>query len=292
MSISLMILSFAQEVGQAVTRDPAAAQAIIDGAQAVLPAAQTSIPVLPPASDAAASTSIAATSNIIKMVMDAGPVVKGVMIGLLLFSLVSWAIILSKFIQLSRASRNSNSFLDSFWKSRSLANLYAEAGDFGSSPIAQIFRVGYQELGRVHKARLDQRTAMENVQRALRRSSAAEGTRLFKYLPFLATCGNATPFIGLFGTVWGIMDSFHEIGLAGSANLATVAPGISEALVATAMGLAAAIPAVIFFNYFNSWVRELEAEMGNFTADFVNILERDLLKRSSGAPAKAGPEED
>ncbi len=275
MSLSLMVLTFAQEAAQTVAQQaPEAAQTL----------AQTAVAAAPPA--AAAS---AATSNVIQMVMSAGPVVKGVMATLLIFSLISWAIIISKAIQLSRASRNSNDFLDSFWKSRSLANLYAEAGDFGSSPIAQIFRVGYQELGRVHKARLDQRTAMENVQRALRRSSAAEGTRLFKYLTFLATCGNAAPFIGLFGTVWGIMDSFHEIGLAGSANLATVAPGISEALVATAVGLAAAIPAVIFFNYFNSWVRELEAEMANFTADFVNILERDLLKRSN-TPSRGGEE--
>jgi biopolymer transport protein TolQ len=266
MSISLLILNFAQEAAQTVAQDPAAAQTTAQAAAAV--------------------ASSGGAPNIVQMVLNAGPVVKGVMLALLSFSLLSWAIILSKALQLSRASRNSNSFLDSFWKSRSLANLYAEAAEYGSSPIAQIFRVGYQELGRVHKARLDQRTAMENVQRALRRSSAAEGTRLFKYLPFLATCGNAAPFIGLFGTVWGIMDSFHEIGLAGSANLATVAPGISEALVATAVGLAAAIPAVIFFNYYNSWVRELEAEMGNFTADFVNILERDLLKRSTGPQAK------
>lgn len=280
MSVSLIILNFAQEAAQALT-DPVVTETIVETTQNGQAAA---------AGVSANLAGAAATSNVINMVLSAGPVVKGVLITLLLFSLISWAIILSKAVQLSRASRNSNAFLDSFWKSRSLANLYAEAADFGSSPIAQIFRVGYQELGRVHKARLDQRTAMENVQRALRRSSAAEGTRLFKYLPFLATCGNATPFIGLFGTVWGIMDSFHEIGLAGSANLATVAPGISEALVATAVGLAAAIPAVIFFNYFNSWVRELEAEMGNFTADFVNILERDLLKRSSG-PQTKGMEE-
>jgi len=263
MSIALDLISFAQVAAQ--TLDPAAAPV-----------------VLPPA----AAPAPAGTANIILMVTGAGPVVKGVLLTLLVFSLFSWAIILSKAVQLSRASRNSNAFLDAFWQSRSLANLYAEAAGFGASPIAQIFRVGYQELGRVHKARLDQRTAMENVQRALRRSGATESTRLFKYLPFLATCGNAAPFIGLFGTVWGIMDSFHEIGLAGTANLATVAPGISEALVATAVGLAAAIPAVIFFNYFNSWVRELEAEMGNFNADFINILERDLLKRG---PAPAAP---
>ena len=242
------------------------------------------------AATTAASTS-AVGDNVIEMILAAGPVAKGVMLVLLIFSFISWAIILFKAVQLSRASRNSNGFLDSFWKSRSLANLYSEAGE-GSSPIAQIFRVGYQELGRVHKARLDQRTAMENVQRALRRSSAAEGTRLFKYLPFLATCANASPFIGLFGTVWGIMDSFQEIGRQGSANLATVAPGISEALVATAVGLFAAIPAVIFFNYYANWVREIEAEMANFTADFVNILERDLLKRvNTPNAAKAETEE-
>ena len=268
MSIALDLVSFAQAAAPALANPPA---------------------LLPPAAPVPAAVPAAAVSNIILMVTGAGPVVKGVLLALLAFSLFSWAIILAKAVQLSRAGRNSNAFLDSFWQSRSLANLYAEAAGFGSSPIAQIFRVGYQELGRVHKARLDQRTAMENVQRALRRSGAAESTRLFKYLPFLATCGNAAPFIGLFGTVWGIMDSFHEIGQAGTANLATVAPGISEALVATAVGLAAAIPAVIFFNYFNSRVRELEAEMSNFNADFINILERDLLKRGPAAPNAPQP---
>ena len=275
MSVSALIIGFAQQAAETLAQDPNLAQIPVTAVQET-------------------ARTVSTSSNIVQMVMDAGWVVKGVLATLVLFSLISWAIILSKAIQLSRASRSSNHFLDSFWKSRSLANLYTESGEKNISPIAQIFRVGYQELGRVHKARLDQRTAMENVQRALRRASAAEGTRLFRFLPFLATCGNATPFIGLFGTVWGIMDSFHEIGLAGSANLATVAPGISEALVATAVGLAAAIPAVIFFNYFNSWVRELEAEMANFTADFVNILERDLLKRANTGtqqPAKAAQEE-
>ncbi|MGL4208480.1 MAG: protein TolQ [Candidatus Adiutrix sp.] len=224
----------------------------------------------------------AVNPDILDMVLGAGPVVQGVMLVLLLFSLISWAIIITKAWQIKKAGRNSFLFLEYFWKSRSLSTLYTEAADFPASPIAQVFRVGYQELGRAHKARLEPRIAMENVQRSLRRATAAEGTHLFKNLPFLATCGNAAPFIGLFGTVWGIMGSFHEIGLAGSANLATVAPGISEALIATAAGLAAAIPAVVFFNYFNGRLRELEAEMSNFTADFVNVLERDLLKRLSG----------
>ncbi|MDR2349553.1 MAG: protein TolQ [Deltaproteobacteria bacterium] len=217
--------------------------------------------------------------SIISMVLNAGPVVKLVMGLLVLASFVSWAIILIKLVQLSRAQNHSAKFLDSFWKSRSLANLFADLGNYSGSPIAQIFRVGYQELGRVHKARLDTRTAMGNVERALRRAASAESSRLYKSLSFLATCGNTTPFVGLFGTVWGIMGSFHEIGVKGSANLAAVAPGISEALIATAAGLLCAIPAVIFYNYFNSRIRILETDMGNFMADFVNILERDLLKK-------------
>ncbi|MDR3203337.1 MAG: protein TolQ [Deltaproteobacteria bacterium] len=219
-------------------------------------------------------------SEILSMILKAGPMVKAIMCILLLASIISWCIVLVKFFQYTRASGNSARFLDSFWKSRSLANLYGETGDYGPSPIAQVFRVGYQELTRVHKAKLSTSAAIENVQRALRRSATAESTRLFKYLPFLASCGNATPFIGLFGTVWGIMGSFQEIGIKGSANLAAVAPGISEALVATAAGLATAIPAVIFFNFFNSRLKILETDMSNFMSDFINILERDLLKKT------------
>ncbi|MDR1164396.1 MAG: protein TolQ [Deltaproteobacteria bacterium] len=218
-------------------------------------------------------------ANILQMVLNSGPVVKMVMGLLLLASVISWSVIILKLIQLSRASGHSARFLHSFWKSRSWASLSAEIGDYHASPIAQIFRVGYLELGKVHKARLDVRTAMENVERALRRAASAESSRLYKNLSFLATCGNATPFVGLFGTVWGIMGSFHEIGVKGSANLAAVAPGISEALIATAAGLATAIPAVIFFNHFNSRIRVLETDMSNFMADFVNFLERDLLKK-------------
>ncbi len=230
--------------------------------------------------------------NIWNMVMGAGPMVKLVMLLLLTFSVVSWAIIISKAMQLSRARRESYQFLDDFWKSRSLATIYNDSEKYPASPVAQIFRVGYQELGRLHKSRGEikspsaadnqswDRVTLDTVQRALRRSAAAEATRLGRTLSFLATTGNTTPFIGLFGTVWGIMGSFHNIGLTGAASLATVAPGISEALVATAAGLGAAIPAVVAFNHFNSRVRVLESEMTNFVADFLNILERDLLKRS------------
>ncbi|MDR1608841.1 MAG: protein TolQ [Deltaproteobacteria bacterium] len=237
------------------------------------------------ASVAVSETNLAGSgveSEILSMILKSGPMVKSIMAMLLLASIISWAITFFKFFQLSRAIRQSERFLNSFWKSRSLPNLFSEASDYGASHIAHIYRVGYQELGRVHKAKLETRVAMENVQRALRRAASSESVRLYRNLPFLASCGNATPFIGLFGTVWGIMGSFHEIGLKGTANLANVAPGISEALVATAAGLATAIPAVIFYNYFNSRIRIQESEMNNFMADFVNILERDLLRRTSG----------
>jgi biopolymer transport protein TolQ len=123
---------------------------------------------------------------------------------------------------------------------------------------------------------------VENIKRALRRAINTEMTRMTKMIPFLATTGNTAPFIGLFGTVWGIMNSFHGIGQMGSASLAVVAPGISEALVATAVGLAAAIPAVIAFNYYMNKIRTLETELHSFSADFLNIVERDILGRSGG----------
>lgn len=121
-------------------------------------------------------------------------------------------------------------------------------------------------------------TGIDNIKRALRRAINAETTRMTRMVPFLATTGNTTPFIGLFGTVWGIMNSFRGIGLKGSASLAVVAPGISEALIATAAGLAVAIPAVIAFNHFMHKIRIIESELQNFSADFLNIIERDIIK--------------
>ena len=121
-------------------------------------------------------------------------------------------------------------------------------------------------------------TGTDNVKRALRRAINTEMTKMTQMVPFLATTGNTAPFIGLFGTVWGIMNSFHGIGLKGSASLAVVAPGISEALLATAVGLAVAIPAVIAFNYFTQKIRVIESELQSFAADFLNIVERDILR--------------
>ena len=228
-------------------------------------------------------------TDIWRMITGAGPVVQLVMLVLLAFSIICWAIIIFKSNQLGKARRHSHYFLELFWKSRSLGSIYKESVGYESSPIAQVFRVGYEELTRLRKSGADSAQGMDNVHRALRRAGAAEMTRLTRTISFLATTGNTTPFIGLFGTVWGIMGSFHNIGLTGSANLASVAPGISEALVATAAGLAAAIPAVMAYNYFSSRVRVLDAEMANFMADLLNIIERDMLRKGSmGTMAKEG----
>ena len=230
--------------------------------------------------------------DLIYMVRNAGFVVQMVLAILLFFSIFSWAIIFIKFRHIRRAYRESAHFIDYFWKSGDLSDAYTKCRQFQHSPIARVFRTGYLELRKVVQrngskdesgsdagdAPLNIRlSGSENIQRALRRSVNTELTRLNQMVPFLATTGNATPFIGLFGTVWGIMNSFHGIGLRGSASLAVVAPGISEALVATAAGLAAAIPAVIAFNYFTQKIRVIETELQSFSADFLNIIERDIL---------------
>jgi biopolymer transport protein TolQ len=238
----------------------------------------------------------AAQINIVNMVQNAGPVVQFVMLLLLFFSIMSWAIILIKYRYVRRAYKESAEFTDFFWKSRDLSNAFAKAKQLPGSPVARIFRIGYVELKKLSQSApsagsgpnqpaggqsmsLDARfTGTDNIKRALRRAISTEMTRMSQMVPFLATTGNTAPFIGLFGTVWGIMHSFAGIGQKGSANLAVVAPGISEALVATAAGLAAAIPAVIAFNFFNSKITVVESELQSFSADFLNIVERDILR--------------
>ncbi|MBW1986017.1 MAG: protein TolQ [Deltaproteobacteria bacterium] len=238
---------------------------------------------------AAASTS---DLDILPIVQAAGPMVKGVMLVLLFFSIVCWAIIFAKLVLLTRAKKQTMEFLEIFWSAKNLSTAYHDTRHLRASPVAEIYRLGYIELGKLRqtKTTLDNpghetqasvslRAGLDNVSRALRRAISAETTRLSRALTFLATTGNTAPFIGLFGTVWGIMNAFRGISLKGSATLSMVAPGIAEALIATAAGLAAAIPAVIAYNYFLSKVRVLEAEMGNFAADLLNIIERDLLRR-------------
>jgi len=231
--------------------------------------------------------------NVFQMFLNAGLMVQFVLLLLLIFSIATWAIIFIKWRYTRKAFRESAEFTDFFWKSRNLSDAFAKSKQLRNSPVARIFRIGYMELKRLSQSGAPiaaKRSGSEagtlgsgfsgidNVQRALRRAINVEITRMTQMVPFLATTGNTTPFIGLFGTVWGIMNSFHGIGLRGSASLAVVAPGISEALVATAAGLAVAIPAVIAFNHFTFKIRMVESELNSFSADFLNIIERELIR--------------
>ena len=227
--------------------------------------------------------------SIFHMIISAGPMVKFVMLLLLIFSLVSWSIIIMKHLSFKRARAETEFFIDTFWKSKNLPDAYKTAKEIPNSPEAAIFILGFNELQKLGRSKmvkqgpdetLEMRLAgMDNLKRALRKAETKQLNRLGRYLSFLATTGSATPFIGLFGTVWGIMTSFQDIGMRGSASLAVVAPGISEALIATAAGLAVAIPAVIFYNYYSNILSDLEDEMQGFSADFMNLVERDLLSR-------------
>lgn len=228
--------------------------------------------------------------DVIMLIQNAGYMVKFVLLLLLFFSVSSWGIIVIKFLYIRRAYQESEEFMDIFWESRDFNVAYEEAEEYtGGSPVARVFCTGYFELKKLTDSRksrassgtdntLDSRlTGLENVKRSLRRAINEETTRMMQMVPFLATTGNTTPFIGLFGTVWGIMNSFHGIGQTGSASLAAVAPGISEALIATAAGLAVAIPAVIAFNYFMQKVRFFESELTSFYTDFINIIEGEFF---------------
>jgi biopolymer transport protein TolQ len=214
--------------------------------------------------------------------LDAGPVVKLVLLVLGYFSVVSWAIIFHKFRVIRRATRDSQRFLDFFWAKKRFDAIHQGLAGYAFSPLTVLFRDGYQELLKSQRRRdVDEDSPFtaepggaENVARALRRATTLETHRLEKFLTFLATTGSTAPFIGLFGTVWGIMTAFHGIGQSGSASLAAVAPGISEALVATALGLVAAIPAVMGYNHFLNKVNVLIGEMDNFSQEFLNIVER------------------
>jgi biopolymer transport protein TolQ len=212
-----------------------------------------------------------------------GLVVKLVLFVLLYFSVVSWAIIFYKLLQVHRANRESERFLEFFWKAKRFDAINAQLDRFTNSPLAVLFNEGYGELKKLMdkgEEKLDPTVistdlaGIDNISRALRRATTSEITRLEKFTTFLATTGSTAPFIGLFGTVWGIMTAFKGIGETGSASLAVVAPGIAEALIATAIGLVAAIPAVMGYNHFQNKIRVLVGEMDSFSTEFLNIVQR------------------
>jgi biopolymer transport protein TolQ len=228
-----------------------------------------------------------ADTGILALVWNSGPIAKVVLTILLVFSIASWALIVEKAWQLRRVRRQTVEFLRAFREGRRPSVVQNAARKLRESPLAQLFTAAYQEMSGIAEApdrMLDDADdglspeRLEAVNRALRRAAAHEVAQLERYLPFLATTASATPFIGLFGTVWGVIAAFHGIGQQGSASLAVVAPGISEALIATAAGLGAAIPAVIGYNYFVNRVKHWATEMDGFTLDLLNLLSRPVPK--------------
>ena len=212
--------------------------------------------------------------EIVDLVGETGPVAKVVLLLLLLFSVISWAIILSKWSLLRRARVQSGRFLRAFRKAQRLQDISTVAEQFKPSPLVAVFNGGFEEYRRQGG---NPGGVVKNpiaVQRAMQIAASEELTRFERNLPWLAITGAVTPFVGLFGTVWGIIDAFHGLGTAGAATLRAVAPGISEALITTAAGLVAAIPAVIAYNLIGSSIREFAARGDDFALEMLNFIER------------------
>ena len=219
-----------------------------------------------------------------ELVLNAGPVVKLVLLILVYFSVVSWAIIFYKQLVIHRAIGDSERFLEFFWSKKSFDTIGKGLDDYRHSPLTVLFREVYSELAQNRRQSEGQEDGnlvadlgeQERVARVLRRSTTSQTQRLEKYLSFLATTGSAAPFIGLFGTVWGIMNAFVEIAAQQNTNLAVVAPGIAEALLATGLGLLAAIPAVVFYNHLSAGCDRVIAGYEAFADEFATILSRQL----------------
>jgi biopolymer transport protein TolQ len=212
--------------------------------------------------------------EVVSLVRNSGFVAQLVLVTLLAFSIFSWAIILSKWGLFRRARVQSGRFVRAFRKAQRLQDIAAVAEQFKPSPLVTVFEGSWEEYKRQNGAPTAPDRKVVAVQRAASIATSEELTRLERRLPWLATTGAVTPFIGLFGTVWGIIDAFHGLGTAGAATLRAVAPGISEALITTAAGLFAAIPAVIFYNLLNNQIREFGSRMDDFTLELLNTVER------------------
>jgi len=215
--------------------------------------------------------------NIFRLIADASLVVKIILLILVIFSVFSWAIIFFKRKTFKTASSQSLKFLEIFRRSRNLSEVNEAARKYQATPLSSIFQAGFKEMAYLVKSNPQNSSGiakLENLNRAMVKASNAEISRLERLMPFLATTGSVTPFIGLFGTVWGIMDAFMRIGVTRSASLVSVAPGIAEALIATALGLFAAIPAVIAYNYFLHRIKDQITEMDDFSLELLTITER------------------
>ena len=228
------------------------------------------------------TTTLAANLDIIAMFEKAHWIVQSVMVLLAVMFVIGLYIIIYKTLYIRRASGESEQFQDSFWRSRDIEQIYKQAQALRNSPLSQMFVAGYTELAKLasdENLKDDREGNLANIERALRRAQLSETTKLESMVPFLATTGSAAPFIGLFGTVIGIMFAFVEISdAAGAATLKVVGPHIAEALFATAIGLVAAIPAVMAFNFFMRRIRVLRSEMSTFEQDYLNIIKRHFLR--------------
>jgi biopolymer transport protein TolQ len=237
----------------------------------------------------AGSGELSSSTDIVRLILDSSWLSLGVLLILLTFSAISWGITLYKIAVFRRAARQTDTFLAVFRKSSKFSEVQAVCASLKESPLVGLFQAGYSEVNSQLRqtppadstkpaapAGRPTLRSLDAVDRALLRATTVELAKLERHVPFLATVASITPFIGLFGTVWGIMGSFNNIGIAGSSSLGVVAPGIAEALIATAAGLFAAIPAVYFYNHFTQRVKEFAAIMEDFSLEFLNICERNF----------------
>lgn len=234
-------------------------------------------------------------SGVMGLIMEAGPVAKLILFLLLVISIICWTIIFSKSKTIGEAIRQNELFLKMFWHGKTIDEIFTKSDQFTFSPVAAVFKYGVKELRKfpqinheTFEPNVVTGERVDNIYRALLRASNMEVTFLEKNMGWLATTASAAPFVGLFGTVWGIMNSFQNIGATGGANLAVVAPGISEALITTATGIAAAIPAVVAYNYFVGKIKRIAVDMECFSQDFLNIIQRSvLLTQPPAAPKRS-----
>jgi biopolymer transport protein TolQ len=236
------------------------------------------------AANATAAPEAGAKLDMVELIKHSSGVVLGVLVVLVLMSIISWYIIGYKLLYLNRAGRETRHFLDHFWGSKRLDSVFKQAEKLKRSPVSQVFQAGYIELSKLkNKSAEDgatmsgKLTGIENIERSLQRAQTAELTHLEGLVPFLATTGSTAPFIGLFGTVWGIMNAFVALNTTTNLGIQAVAGPIAEALIATAIGLLAAIPSVMAFNYFSQRIKVLSAEMDTFSNDFLNIVKRHFF---------------
>ena len=233
--------------------------------------------------------SSSASSSLLTVAFRGGPIVFSVLLILIVLSILSWAVFISKLIFLKNTHIKNEEFIQTFWKSRSLNDLNATINKIPTSPMREVFTTGYNEILKCSNikdnSRLSQQillsSSMERIERSLYKTKIIEKNKMEKNLSWLSISASTAPFIGLFGTVWGIMGSFEGIALTGSASLAAVAPGISEALTATSFGLAAAIPAVIGYNISNTRIKKIMIQLEGFSSDFLNIIERYFVTDKS-----------